>query len=97
MGLALEDPTPCEHKLPFLPLSSQVLSPLAKNLFHRAISESGVALIPGLVKKDSKAEAKVGLTLDCPYTMLCSAEVVRALSYHRVWLTSSENHSSEGG
>ena len=97
MGLALEDPTPCEHKLPFLPLSSQVLSPLAKNLFHWAISESGVALIPGLVKKDSKAEAKVSLTLDCPYTMLCSAEVVRALSYRRVWLTSSENHSSEGG
>lgn len=25
---------------------------LAKNLFHRAISESGVALAPGLVKKD---------------------------------------------
>uniref|UniRef100_A0A4W2G3X3 Carboxylesterase 5A n=1 Tax=Bos indicus x Bos taurus TaxID=30522 RepID=A0A4W2G3X3_BOBOX len=39
-------------------VSVLVLSPLAKNLFHRAISESGVALIPGLVKKDSKAEAK---------------------------------------
>uniref|UniRef100_A0A452G618 Carboxylic ester hydrolase n=1 Tax=Capra hircus TaxID=9925 RepID=A0A452G618_CAPHI len=37
-------------------VSVLVLSPLAKNLFHRAISESGVALIPGLVKKDSKAE-----------------------------------------
>ncbi|KAB0339358.1 hypothetical protein FD754_023957, partial [Muntiacus muntjak] len=39
-------------------VSVLVLSPLAKNLFHRAISESGVALLPGLVKKDSKAEAK---------------------------------------
>lgn len=38
-------------------------------------------------RRTSKAEAKVGLTLDCPYTRLCSAEVVRALSYHRVWLT----------
>ncbi|XP_055284609.1 liver carboxylesterase-like, partial [Moschus berezovskii] len=39
-------------------VSVLVLSPLAKNLFHRAISESGVALLPGLVKKDSKAEAE---------------------------------------
>ncbi|KAJ1072844.1 hypothetical protein K5549_012070 [Capra hircus] len=38
--------------------AGKVLSPLAKNLFHRAISESGVAIFPGLVKKDSKAEAK---------------------------------------
>lgn len=63
---------PCEHKLPFSPPSSQVLSPLAKNLFHRAISESGVALTSVLVKKDMKAAAKVSLTLDCPHT-LCSA------------------------
>ncbi|XP_024606350.1 liver carboxylesterase 1-like, partial [Neophocaena asiaeorientalis asiaeorientalis] len=35
-----------------------VLSPLAKNLFHRAISESGVALTSVLVKKDMKAAAK---------------------------------------
>lgn len=76
MSIALEDPTPCEHKLPFLPLSSQVLSPLAKNLFHRAISESGVALIPGLVKKDSKAEAKVGLTLGCPYSPVLLAHAL---------------------
>ncbi|XP_040109948.1 liver carboxylesterase 1 isoform X2 [Oryx dammah] len=39
-------------------VSVLVLSPLAKNLFHRAISESGVAILPGMVKKDSKAEAK---------------------------------------
>ncbi|XP_069354029.1 liver carboxylesterase 1-like isoform X3 [Eulemur rufifrons] len=33
-------------------VSVLVLSPLAKNLFHRAISESGVALISALVQKD---------------------------------------------
>ncbi|OWK15676.1 hypothetical protein Celaphus_00004130, partial [Cervus elaphus hippelaphus] len=35
-----------------------VLSPLAKNLFHRAISESGVALTSALLKKDMKAAAE---------------------------------------
>nr|AAC70013.1 carboxylesterase [Sus scrofa] len=39
-------------------VSVLVLSPLAKNLFHRAISESGVALTAGLVRKDMKAAAK---------------------------------------
>ncbi|XP_058383818.1 liver carboxylesterase-like isoform X2 [Diceros bicornis minor] len=39
-------------------VSVLVLSPLAKNLFHRAISESGVALSAALVKKDSKATAQ---------------------------------------
>ncbi|XP_016047864.1 liver carboxylesterase 1 [Erinaceus europaeus] len=39
-------------------VSVLVLSPLAKNLFHRAISESGVAFTAGLVQKDMKATAK---------------------------------------
>ncbi|XP_061030461.1 liver carboxylesterase 1 isoform X1 [Eubalaena glacialis] len=39
-------------------VSILVLSPLAKNLFHRAISESGVALTSILVKTDVKAAAK---------------------------------------
>uniref|UniRef100_G1Q3Y2 Carboxylic ester hydrolase n=1 Tax=Myotis lucifugus TaxID=59463 RepID=G1Q3Y2_MYOLU len=39
-------------------VSVLVLSPLAKNLFHRAISESGVSLTSGLVKKDVKATAQ---------------------------------------
>uniref|UniRef100_G1QAF3 Carboxylic ester hydrolase n=1 Tax=Myotis lucifugus TaxID=59463 RepID=G1QAF3_MYOLU len=39
-------------------VSVLVLSPLAKNLFHRAISESGVSLTSGLVKKDIKATAQ---------------------------------------
>lgn len=58
----------------------QVLSPLARNLFHRAISESGVALTSALVKKDMKAAAEVGLTPDCPHT-ICSAflELSRAV------------------
>ncbi|XP_017744185.1 PREDICTED: putative inactive carboxylesterase 4, partial [Rhinopithecus bieti] len=48
-------------------VSVLVLSPLAKNLFHRAISESGVALTAVLVKKDNvKPLAEVGLPLDAP-------------------------------
>lgn len=39
-------------------VSVLVLSPLTKNLFHRAISESGVALTAALVKKDMKGAAK---------------------------------------
>ncbi|XP_014385619.1 PREDICTED: liver carboxylesterase 1 [Myotis brandtii] len=39
-------------------VSVLVLSPLAKNLFHRAISESGVSFTTGLVKKDIKATAQ---------------------------------------
>ncbi|KAK7806268.1 hypothetical protein U0070_023883, partial [Myodes glareolus] len=43
-----------------LDTSTEVLSPLAKNLFHRAISESEVALTDGLFKKNTRplAEAK---------------------------------------
>ncbi|EPY90227.1 liver carboxylesterase-like protein [Camelus ferus] len=40
-------------------VSVLVLSPLAKNLFHRAISESGVAFTAGLVQKDMKAAMKM--------------------------------------
>ncbi|XP_015426444.1 PREDICTED: liver carboxylesterase 1-like [Myotis davidii] len=47
------EPQLCSSLLP-----SQVLSPLAKNLFHRAISQSGVALTSGMVKKDVKATAQ---------------------------------------
>uniref|UniRef100_A0A8D1EFT6 Carboxylic ester hydrolase n=1 Tax=Sus scrofa TaxID=9823 RepID=A0A8D1EFT6_PIG len=45
-------------------VSVLVLSPLAKNLFHRAISESGVAFTAGLVRKDMKAAAKKFFALD---------------------------------
>ncbi|XP_020756180.2 liver carboxylesterase-like isoform X2 [Odocoileus virginianus] len=59
-------------------VSVLVLSPLAKNLFHRAISESGVALLPGLVKKDSKAEAKqIAVIAGCKTTT--SAVLVHCL------------------
>ncbi|XP_073461779.1 uncharacterized protein [Aquarana catesbeiana] len=37
-----------------LSVSALVLSPLAKGLFHRAIAESGVALLPGLVAKSAE-------------------------------------------
>ncbi|XP_062032000.1 liver carboxylesterase 1-like [Lepus europaeus] len=50
-------------------VSVLVLSPLAKNLFHRAISESGVALIPCLFKKDAKPLAEqIAITGGCETT-----------------------------
>ncbi|KAM5298036.1 liver carboxylesterase 1 [Glossophaga mutica] len=59
-------------------VSVLVLSPLAKNLFHRAISESGVALCCGLVKADSKAEAQqIAIFAGCKTTT--SAEMVHCL------------------
>ena len=44
--------------------SCQVLSPLAKNLFHRAISQSSVVLNPCLYGRDARCLAKVCVTLD---------------------------------
>uniref|UniRef100_A0A8C3YGP2 Carboxylic ester hydrolase n=1 Tax=Catagonus wagneri TaxID=51154 RepID=A0A8C3YGP2_9CETA len=59
-------------------VSVLVLSPLAKNLFHRAISESGVALIDCLVKKDMKAAAKqIAIFAGCKSTT--SAVLVHCL------------------
>ncbi|XP_058383688.1 liver carboxylesterase 1-like [Diceros bicornis minor] len=59
-------------------VSVLMLSPLAKNLFHRAISESGVALISSLVKKDSKAAAqKIAAFAGCKTTT--SAVLVHCL------------------
>uniref|UniRef100_K9ILI8 Carboxylic ester hydrolase n=1 Tax=Desmodus rotundus TaxID=9430 RepID=K9ILI8_DESRO len=59
-------------------VSVLVLSPLAKNLFHRAISESGVALIAALVKADSKATAqKIAVFAGCKTTT--SAAMVHCL------------------
>ncbi|CAO2610493.1 Liver carboxylesterase 1, partial [Lemmus lemmus] len=58
--------------------SCQVLSPLAKNLFHRAISESGVALTPGMVRKDVKPVAEqVAIAAGCKTTT--SAVMVNCL------------------
>ncbi|XP_048211530.1 carboxylesterase 1E-like isoform X2 [Perognathus longimembris pacificus] len=59
-------------------VSVLVLSPLAKNLFHRAISESGVALSPGLFGKNVKSLAEqVALTAGC--TLTTSALMVHCL------------------
>ncbi|XP_006984116.1 carboxylesterase 1D isoform X2 [Peromyscus maniculatus bairdii] len=44
-------------------VSALVLSPLAKNLFHRAISESGVSLTGALIAKDVKPIAELVATL----------------------------------
>uniref|UniRef100_G3RVM2 Carboxylic ester hydrolase n=1 Tax=Gorilla gorilla gorilla TaxID=9595 RepID=G3RVM2_GORGO len=60
-------------------VSVLVLSPLAKNLFHRAISESGVALTSVLVKKgDVKPLAEqIAITAGCKTTT--SAVMVHCL------------------
>lgn len=52
----------------------QVLSPLAKNLFHRAISESGVAFIPGMFTKDVRPITEVGPTLENRRTLSWSCQ-----------------------
>ncbi|XP_031196728.1 carboxylesterase 1E isoform X4 [Mastomys coucha] len=59
-------------------VSVLVLSPLAKNLFHRAISESGVALTAGLVKKNTRPLAeKIAVISGCKSTT--SAVMVHCL------------------
>lgn len=44
-------------------LSLQVLSPLANELFHKAIMESGVAIIPYLQARDKERDEDVGILL----------------------------------
>ncbi|XP_040838055.1 liver carboxylesterase 1-like [Ochotona curzoniae] len=59
-------------------VSVLVLSPLAKNLFRRAISESGVALIPGIFSRNPKPLAeKIAVTAGCSTTT--SAVMVHCL------------------
>ncbi|XP_047384592.1 liver carboxylesterase 1-like isoform X2 [Sciurus carolinensis] len=59
-------------------VSVLVLSPLAKNLFHRAISESGVALTAALIRKDIKpVTEKIAITAGCKTTT--SAVMVHCL------------------
>ncbi|NP_058700.1 carboxylesterase 1C precursor [Rattus norvegicus] len=59
-------------------VSVLVLSPLAKNLFHRAISESGVVLTTNLDKKNTQAVAQMIATLSgCNNTS--SAAMVQCL------------------
>lgn len=51
---------------------------MAKNLFHRAISESGVVLNAGLVKKNTRSLAeKIAVTSGCKNTT--SAAMVHCL------------------
>nr|XP_020032335.1 carboxylesterase 1E-like isoform X4 [Castor canadensis] len=59
-------------------VSVLVLSPLAKNLFHRAISESGVALTPVLFGKNVRPLAEhIAITAGCKATT--SAVMVHCL------------------
>ncbi|XP_048211522.1 carboxylesterase 1D-like isoform X1 [Perognathus longimembris pacificus] len=60
-------------------VSVLVLSPLAKNLFHRAISESGVALISALLKTENirPMAERVAITAGCKTTT--SATMVHCL------------------
>ncbi|GAB1293467.1 Carboxylic ester hydrolase [Apodemus speciosus] len=58
--------------------STQVLSPLTKNLFHRAISESGVALTPCLFRENTRRAAEqVAIATGCAATT--SADIVHCL------------------
>uniref|UniRef100_A0A8C0WY75 Carboxylesterase type B domain-containing protein n=1 Tax=Castor canadensis TaxID=51338 RepID=A0A8C0WY75_CASCN len=53
------------------PIPCQVLSPLAKNLFHRTISENGVVLTPSLFGKNVRPLAEhIAITAGCKTTML---------------------------
>ncbi|XP_006863590.1 PREDICTED: liver carboxylesterase 1 isoform X1 [Chrysochloris asiatica] len=59
-------------------VSVLVLSPLAKNLFHRAISESGVALTAVLIKNESRSIAEqIAIFAGCKTTT--SAVMVHCL------------------
>ncbi|EHB12195.1 Carboxylesterase 3 [Heterocephalus glaber] len=59
-------------------VSVLVLSPLAKNLFHQAISESGVALTPCLFRKSTRAGAEqVAIIAGCE--TITSAAMVHCL------------------
>ncbi|XP_062033822.1 liver carboxylesterase 1 isoform X2 [Lepus europaeus] len=59
-------------------VSILLLSPLTKNLFHRAISESGVALLPCLFRKDIRSLAeKIATEAGCKTTT--SAVMVHCL------------------
>ncbi|XP_037061982.1 carboxylesterase 1F-like isoform X2 [Peromyscus leucopus] len=59
-------------------VSVLVLSPLAKNLFHRAISESGVVFTPGLFLTDTRTiTEKVAVIAGCKTTT--SAVIVHCL------------------
>lgn len=77
----------CEYKISFSTCLCQVLSPLAKNLFHRAISESGVALTAGLVKKNTRPLAEVNSTLSNSCVLLPS--LLTNLSCYGMQLTLS--------
>ncbi|XP_076771735.1 liver carboxylesterase 1-like isoform X2 [Arvicanthis niloticus] len=59
-------------------VSVLVLSPLTKNLFHRAISESGVALTPCLFRENTRRGAEqVAIATGCAATT--SADIVHCL------------------
>ncbi|XP_038168173.1 carboxylesterase 1F-like [Arvicola amphibius] len=59
-------------------VSVLVLSPLAKNLFHRAISESGVIIVPGLFATDVRTVTeKIAVMAGCKTTT--SAVLVHCL------------------
>ncbi|PIO25074.1 hypothetical protein AB205_0164110, partial [Aquarana catesbeiana] len=61
-------------------VSALVLSPLAKGLFHRAIAESGVAILPGLVAKSAEEASfvqNVSPNVDGEYTI--SAQNISSL------------------
>ena len=67
-------------------VSSHVVSPMSKGLFHRAIMESGVAVLPGLISSSSEVIHQVSaptpsalylLPQHCPLALWYSVENTR--------------------
>ena len=52
-------------------VSSHVVSPMSKGLFHGAIMQSGVALLPDLISDTSEVVYKVSALKNTSYLSLC--------------------------
>ena len=52
-------------------VSSHVVSPMSKGLFHGAIMQSGVALLPDLISDTSEVVYKVSVLKNTSYLSLC--------------------------
>ena len=52
-------------------MSSHVVSPMSKGLFHGAIMQSGVALLPDLISDTSEVVYKVSALKNTSYLSLC--------------------------
>lgn len=74
---------------------SQVLSPLAKGLFHKAISESGTVTL-GLFTDQPKEDAQVGITGNFNYFSQVVHRCILSCSVQNIetWFLSCESKQS---